>query len=113
MTVQEFLADQPEQWHPVYQAVLGLLYEIGEVTVDPVAVGILVKRRGTFCELRPKKSAVELSFKLNDRVSHPRIRRRVKASTHRTAHFVWLRDVDEVDDQIRAWLAEAWLASPT
>lgn len=112
MTVQEYLDGQPPEFHATYQAVLSALHEIGDIVVDPVSIGILVKRRGTFCELRPRKSAVELSFKLNDEVRHPRIRRRVKASVHRTAHFVWLGSPDEVDDQVRAWLAEAWLASP-
>jgi hypothetical protein len=112
MTVDEFLAGQPAEWHAVYRAVLAVLHEIGDVVVDPVGVGILVKRKGTFCELRPKRAAVELSFKLTESVDHPRIRRRVKASVHRQAHFVWLTSADEVDDEIRAWLAEAWLASP-
>ena len=112
LTLRDYLAGQPPEFHDTYRAILAALHEIGDVVVDPVSVGILVKRRGTFCELRPRKSAVELSFKLTDEVRHPRIRRRVKSSTHRTAHFVWLASPADVDDQVRAWLAEAWLSSP-
>ena len=112
MTIEAYLAGQPEEFHDIYRAVLAILADFDDVVIDPVSVGIFAKRRGSFCQMRPKRAAVELSFKLDDEIRHPRIRRRVKASVHRTAHFVWLASPDEVDDQIREWLAEAWLASP-
>ena len=112
LTLDEYLERQPPKWHPVYRAVLAIFDEIGDLIVEPVDVGILVKRRGTFCELRPKKKAVELSFKLARTVDHPRIRRTVAASVHRRAHFVWLTTPDDVDDQIREWIVEAWVDSP-
>lgn len=112
LTLTEFLATQPVAWHATYQAALRALHEIGEIVIDPVDIGILIKRKGTFCELRPKKAAVEISFKLNETLDHPRIRRVLKSSTHRRAHFVWLRGPEDVDDELCAWLAEAWLSSP-
>jgi len=112
MTVDEYLATQPDGWHATYRAALDALREAGDVVVDPVPVGILVKRRGTFCELRPKKAAVECSFKLTHTLDHPRIRRVVKSSVHRRAHFVWLRGPEDVDEELKAWLAEAWFDSP-
>lgn len=112
LTLDEYLERQPAEWHPVYRAVLALFGEIDEVVIEPVDVGILVKRRGTFCELRPKKRAVELSFKLTRTLDHPRIRRTVKSSVHRRAHFVWLTSPEDVDEQVREWLVEAWADSP-
>jgi len=62
MTVAECFATQQPEWHATRTAVLATLHEVGDVVVDPVGVGILIKREGSFCELRPKKSAVECAF---------------------------------------------------
>ncbi len=112
LTLAEYLERQPPEWHPTYRAVIALLLEIGDLIIEPVDVGILVKRRGTFAELRPRKRAVELSFKLTRSLDHPRIRRVVKSSVHRRAHFVWLTSPEDVDDEVRQWIVEAWLDSP-
>ena len=53
----------------------------------------------------------KLGFKLSRPLSDPRIRRKIQSSAHRTAHFVDLRSADEVDEQVRSWLAESWLDS--
>jgi len=112
MGLEDYLAEQPEERRATYRAVLALLEGIGQVDVDPVEVGIMIKRARTFCELRPRRGAVELSFKLSRPVASGRIRKRVTISANRAAFFVDLESADEVDDEIREWLAEAWLASP-
>lgn len=110
--LDEFLERQPEEWLPTWRAALAAFEGIDDLIIEPVDVGILLKRRGTFAELRPKKRAVELSFKLTRSVDHARIRRIVESSVHRRAHFVWLTSPDDVDDQIREWIIEAWADSP-
>jgi hypothetical protein len=107
-----YLAGQPAARRATYEAVLAVLRKLGEIDVDPVRVGIMIKRARTFCELRPKRDAVELSFKLSRPLESPRVRRTIRSSTHRFAHFVHLHDAAEVDAEIAQWLAEAWLASP-
>jgi hypothetical protein len=54
---------------------------------------------------------VALSFSLPRTVADARIARRM-ASGSRTYHVVNLREPDEVDDTVAAWLAEAYAASP-
>ncbi len=112
-SVEAYLADQPEERRATYRAALVAIRELGDVDIDPVSVGIMVKRARTFCELRPRRDAVELSFKLSRELASPRVRKTVRSSVHRRAHFVDLRAPEDVDDEIRAWLAEAYLDSPT
>lgn len=112
LSIDEFLERQPAEWVSTWRAAIAFFQGIDEIIIEPVGVGILMKRRGTFAELRQKSKAVELSFKLNRVVDHPRIRRTVKASVHRSAHFVWLASPDEFDEQVQEWIAEAWLDSP-
>lgn len=111
LTVKEYLDRQPAELRPVYKAVLKQLSKLGPLDIDPVSVGIMIKRARTFCELRPKRNAVELSFKLSQPLSDPRIRKTINSSTHRQAHFVLLRSPRDVDEQIVEWLAESYLDS--
>ena len=59
---------------------------VGPVHVEPVSVGIFLKRSRSFAELRPMQRWVALSFSLSRRtVSHPRITRQVVTYTGGTS----------------------------
>ena len=111
LTVKEYLDRQPAELRPVYKAALKQLSKLGPLDIDPVGVGIMIKRARTFCELRPRRNAVELSFKLSQPLADPRIRKTINSSTHRQSHFVDLRSARDVDEQIAAWLVESYLES--
>jgi hypothetical protein len=111
MSLADYLEAQPAAHRPIYRAVLRALSRFGEIDVDPVRVGIMIKRSRTFCELRPKRDAVELSFKLSRPLASQRIRRTVRCSVHRDAHFVHLQSVADVDAEVLNWLAESYLDS--
>jgi hypothetical protein len=92
--------------------VLDHLESLGPVVVEPVSVGIFLKRSSTFAELRPMVKWVALSFALPHQVDDPRIARRMKGSARRIYHVVNLRGPEDVDDQVKGWLTEAYLDSP-
>jgi hypothetical protein len=112
MTLDEYFSTGPARERPIFEAVLEHLESLGPVLVEPVSVGILLKRRYTFAELRPMVRWVALSFGLSRPLDHPRIARRMKVSDRRTYFVVNLRDPADVDDQVREWLTEAYLDSP-
>jgi hypothetical protein len=80
--------------------------------VEPVSVGIFLKRARTFAELRPLLRWVELSFALGHPVQHPRIVKKVVVYHGRCHHAAQLRSPEDLDDQLRGWLTEAYLAAP-
>jgi hypothetical protein len=112
MSLEEYFSTGPERERPIYEAVRAHLDSIGEVHVEPVSVGIFIKRMRTFAELRPKQRWVALSFGLSRRVDHPRIARKLQGSGARIYHVVNLFGPDDVDEQVRDWLTEAYLDSP-
>ena len=85
------------------------LETLGDVHVEPVSVGIFLKRSRGFAELRPKVNWIELSFGLARTVDHPKITRIMRASDTRTYHCVRLREPSDVDADVRDWLTEAYL----
>ena len=112
MSLEEYFSTGPERERPIFDVVIAHLESIGPVVVEPVSVGIFLKRTRTFAELRPMVQWVALSFALSHEVHDARIARKMKGSTRRIHHVVNVRGPDDVDDQVKDWLTEAYLDSP-
>ena len=112
MSLDEYFATGPERERPIFEAVMRHLEPVGPVHVEPVSVGIFLKRARSFAELRPMRQWVALSFSLPYRAQHPRITRKVQLYGRRYFHVVNLRSADDLDAQILQWLTEAYLQSP-
>jgi hypothetical protein len=110
MTLAEYFSTGPARERPIFEAVHAHLSALGPVVVEPVSVGILFKRQRTIIELRPKRDWVALSIMLPRVVEHPRIARRLRGTRRLTCHVVNLRRPADVDDVVRSWLTESYLA---
>ncbi len=113
MTVEEYFSTGPPFERPIFQALIaGLDERVGPIHVEPVSVGIFLKRARSFCELRPMTRWVAVSFGLSRTLHSHRISRKViEAGAHRW-HYVNVRSAEEVDEELLDWLAEAYDASP-
>jgi hypothetical protein len=88
------------------------LATLGPVHVEPVSVGIFIKKSGSFLELRPMVRWVALSFRVPRRIQDRRIARKPFAAGRLTFHVVNLRGPEDLDEVVRAWLTESYLAVP-
>ncbi len=110
LSVNAYFTGRPPALRRVYDAIANHLQELDGVDVEAVSVGILIKASRTFAELRPARGRLVLCVLLARVLSHPRVRRTVRAgSSQRIAHFIDLRDAEDVDGDVRAWLTEAYL----
>jgi hypothetical protein len=112
MTVEEYFSTGPAHERPIFEAVMAHLDTVGPVHVEPVSVGIFLKRSRTFAELRPMQHWVALSFALPRRVQHSTIVRKVVPYAGRCYHVANLRTAADLDDRLKDWLTEAYLDSP-
>jgi len=113
ISLDEYFATSRHDFErPIFEAVFEHLESVGPLHVEAVQVGILFKRQRTFAELRPKRDRVMLSVLLSRPLQHARIVKTWRGSGQRMAYFIDLRDRDEVDDDVRDWLTEAYLSSP-
>ena|SRR5438105_4405197 len=98
---------------PIFEAVAAHLHSLGPPQTEYVSVGIFFKRSRTFAELRPMRNRVRLSFLVSRRLpKHPRIVKAWHGSGIRSAYFVDLHGPEDVDDELKDWLTEAYLTSP-
>ena len=112
MSLDAYFTTGPERERPIFEAVRNHVESLGPVHIEPVSVGIFLKRARTFAELRPMVRWVALSFTLSRTVEHPRIARTIRTSGARTFYVVRLRDPVDVDNDVRDWLTQAYLESP-
>ena len=112
MSVEAYFSTGPAHERPIFEAVMAHVATLGPVHVEPVSVGIFLKRAQTFVQLRPKDRWVALSFSLSRKVSHERIVRKVMEYNGRYWHVANLRTPEDLDDRLRGWLTEAYLESP-
>jgi len=112
MSLEEYFSTGPERERPIFEAVMRHLDTVGAVHVEPVSVGIFLKRARSFAQLRPLTQWVALSFSLRRPVTHRTITRKVQPYGARYYHVANLRSPDDLDDELFGWLTEAYLDSP-
>jgi len=113
MSLEEYFSTGPAWERPIFDAVMAHMDTVGPVHVEPVSVGIFLKRARSFAQLRPMTRWETLSFSLRRRSeSHRLITRKVVAYSGRHYHVFNLRGPEDLDDRMLGWLTEAYLDSP-
>lgn len=113
MPLDEYLATGPPHEAPIVEAVLAALGDAlgpDRVHVEPVSVGLFLKRGSLFAELRPMTRWEAVGFGLRRVERSGRIARKVVPAGQRHWHRVNVRTPAEVDEELVGWLVEAWEA---
>lgn len=112
MAIEEYFATGPAFERGVFEAVMVGLEGIGPIHVEPVSVGIFLKRSRSFAELRPMTKWVAVSFSLHRTIRSSRIARKVIVAGERRFHVVNVAGSQHVDGELLSWLTEAYDVSP-
>jgi Domain of unknown function (DUF5655) len=112
ISLEEYFATGPAHERPVFDAVMSHMRQVGPVHVEPVSVGIFLKRSRTFAELRPMTKWVAVSFSLLHPARHKLITRKVVQYNGRYYHVANVAGAPGVDQALLDLLTEAYLSSP-
>jgi hypothetical protein len=110
MTVDAYFAGRPPVQRATYEAVAAHMAGLGPMEVEAVGVGVFWKQARTFVELRGRQKWMVLSFMLDHREEHPRIRQ-VVGGNGRWFHFVRLDGPGDVDETLRGWLTASYVCA--
>ena len=91
-----------------FDRVLAAVREIGPVTVLPERTRIALHVRMSFAALFPRRRWLDGHVVLARRLDSPRFRRIDTFSPRNVVHLFRLAGPEEVDDEVRSWLAEAY-----
>jgi Domain of unknown function (DUF5655) len=108
VTVKDLLGRHPRWVSEIYGAVIEHLRRLGPVHEYAVNVGIFLKSDRKIAEFRPRVRSVLLSLYLPCELRDGRFARTLPVAADRIVHMINLTNVGQVDDQLRAWLSEAY-----
>ncbi|MGE5827957.1 MAG: DUF5655 domain-containing protein [Micromonosporaceae bacterium] len=110
-TVEESFAGRPPVQREIYDALMAHLDTLGPVHVDAVKVGVFLRRTDKIAEVRPMARALKLWLGLPRRVDSPLVTQHLQGAAGRVWHAIRLTSPDQVDDELQAWLTEAYHAA--
>jgi hypothetical protein len=107
-TVDQCFDRRPPVQRAIYDAIVAHLATLGPLHLDAVSVGVFLKSDRKIAEVRPRSKSVSLALIMPRTLRHARVVRTVRSSFDRRVHFFSLVAVDDVDDDLRDWLTEAY-----
>lgn len=109
LSLDEYFETAQPWERPIFDVVSTHLTGLGEVIVDPIAMGIMFKNGPMLCELRAKTKWTALGFSLRRRLESGRLSRKVvDYNNGKYFHVINLTDASLIDDEILGWLTEAY-----
>lgn len=112
MTLADYFSTGPDHERPIVEALIAHFESVGEVWIEPLAVGVFFKRSQRFCDARPMTKWMAVSFGLPRRASHPTIKRAVNEYHGTFHHTANVADVVDLDEPLLGLLTEAYFACP-
>ena len=91
-----------------YDALLSAARALGTVREEPKKTSIHLVRTSAFAGIATRKASLVLTLKSQRAVDSPRVRRSERASANRWHVEIPLSEPNEVDAEIRAWMARAY-----
>jgi uncharacterized protein DUF5655 len=108
-SLETHLAGRDPEVVAIFWRLVELAERIGPVTVLPEKTRVAFQVRMSFAAVTPRRRWVDGHVVLARRLEHPRFRRIDSFSPRNHVHQFRLARLDEVDDEVAAWLAEAYL----
>jgi hypothetical protein len=100
---------KPPEIRALYRQVAAAIRELGPVRIVPEKTRIAFQVRMSFAQVTPRRHSLDGHIVLARRVEHPRFHRLETFSPRNHLHAFRLTRPDEIDDEFKAWLAEAYL----
>lgn len=110
--LDEWVAKRGDLVRTVVAATQRWLERYDDVLFEPVKSAVMIKRSHTFAEVQSKRLGAIVAFIVPRLIADPRITRTLAITPTRTAHVVSITDPNELDEQLRDWVVEAYEASP-
>ena len=117
MTLDEFFAGQDES-RKIFEAMRHAIDAIGPAELRVSKSQVSFRRSKPFAwvwmpgkYLRRKTAPLVLTFSFRQREPSPRWKQIVEPVSGRFTHHLELYSTQDIDDEVRAWLQEAWEAA--
>jgi hypothetical protein len=108
-TLAHHFHGKPPLIRALYEKVVAAVRSIGPVRILPEKTRIAFQVRMSFAQVTPRRGWLDGHVVLARRLDHPRFRQVQTFSPRNHLHTFRLAQLSDIDDEFRAWLAEAYL----
>jgi Domain of unknown function (DUF5655) len=95
----------------LYDRLLSVLRIFGPVIEDPKKTSIHLNRKSAVAGVETRKDGLLLNIKSDHPIKSPRVEKTEKISAKRFHHKVRISSSQDLDEELKAWLKEAYLLS--
>ena len=95
----------------IYDRLMIELAQLGEVEARPKKSSIHLTHRTDFAGVHPRKAYLNLEFKTEQPIDHPRVQKSEQVSRNRYHNTVRLDSPDGVDAELLGWLQDSYRLS--
>lgn len=107
-TLSHHFDDKPRAIRALFNQIVAAVRAIGPVRVLPEKTRIAFQVRMSFAQITPRQNWLDGHVVLARRLEHPRFRSVVTFSPRNHLHAFRLTGPEDIDDDFRSWLAEAY-----
>jgi hypothetical protein len=110
-SVEDHFVNKAPSVRTLYDQLISLLQTIGPVQEDPKKTSIHLNRKSALAGVETRKDSLLLNLKSNHAIESPRIEKSEQISAKRFHHKVRISSPGDLDEELTAWLKEAYLLS--
>lgn len=110
-TVNDHFTDKDPIVRKLYDKLLGVLSGLGPIVEEPKKTSIHLVRKSALAGVETRKSYLLLNIKADHKIDSSRFVKAEQVSTNRFHHKLKIENMDDIDEELKGWLKEAYLIS--
>lgn len=110
-SVNDHFVNKDPSVRALYDELLSILQTFGPVAEDPKKTSIHLNRKSALAGVETRKDGLLLNIKSDHQIKSPRIEKAEQISAKRFHHKVRISSPKDLDEELKAWLTEAYLLS--
>ena len=107
-SVEMHLKGRDENIIKAYNKLMLVVNGFGLLQISPTKHAIIIASRSSFLALKIKKNILDIEFLLSHEINEFHVYKTFRVSKNRVAHFIRIDRPDQIDEQLAAWLKEAF-----
>ena len=110
-SVNDHFVNKDPSVRALYDELMKMLNKVGSVKEDPKKTSIHINRNSALLGVETRKDCLLLNIKSARKVNSPRIEKTEQISAKRFHFRVRISSPNDLDDELKGWLREAYLLS--
>jgi hypothetical protein len=110
-SVSDHFVNKDPSVRALYDELLSLLQTLGPIEEDPKKTSIHLNRASALVGVETRRDGLLLNIKSDHPIQSPRIEKSERISAKRFHHKVRISSSNELDEELKSWLQEAYLLS--